>query len=110
MIDLYARIGTDAAENELPAIGRYFRQRRRDDVAMLVGGDEPVDSMFFDDPQFTLICRTDLLIPTRNASASYLAKLYASIGDDFVSRLHGTFAVIIHDHKARTLKAWATHS
>jgi asparagine synthase (glutamine-hydrolysing) len=77
---------------------------------MSIVGNEPVDSLFSDDPEVTLICRADLLLPERVPNiAAQLVRLYRESGDRFVASLRGTFAIILYDHIHRTLKAWTDH-
>ena len=83
-------------------------------ISMMVSGDEPLEPFIYDSPEISVICRTDLLVRDSNGGAStapaqFLAQLYAREGDAFAQRLHGTFAVILYDHKSRLLKAWTDH-
>src|SRR5215472_12675814 len=110
MLDLCAI--TDP-KSEAPVWGnhrKYYRRCRHRDIFMSVEGDQPVDSLFFDDPELTLICRADLLTsdPVPKVAA-HLGRLYRDHGDEFVCSLRGTFAIILYDHNHRTLKAWSDH-
>src|SRR5438874_2701369 len=82
-------------------------------VSMSLWGDEPTNEFVYDSPEVSVICRTDLLIRDLPASAEYttyparfLAGLYERQGDSFVTKLRGTFAIILYDKKLRALKAW----
>src|SRR5262245_47981118 len=86
---------------------KYRKECTRADAHLAVVGDRPVDSLFFDSPEVTLICRADLL--TQYSSAAELARLYLQQGDDFVTRLRGTFAIVLYDYKSKALKAWTDH-
>jgi len=86
------------------------------DISITVCGDEPVESCMHESADVSLICRTDLLSldskTQANAaanSATSLARLYLEQGDEFVTRLRGTFAIILYDHRLRVLKAWTDH-
>src|SRR5262249_34330286 len=62
------------------------------------------------DPGLTLACRADLLVNKSDTNvAEYVARQYREQGDSFVSRLRGTFAIILYDHENRILKAWTDH-
>jgi asparagine synthase (glutamine-hydrolysing) len=91
---------------------KHSKECRRSDVYMRVEGDVPVDSFLYADPDVTLICRADLLDPASQSTmnvASHLCGLYREQGDGFVNTLSGTFAIILYDHRHRTLKAWTDH-
>jgi asparagine synthase (glutamine-hydrolysing) len=93
-----------------PTHRRYHHECRRRDVFMWIEGDQPVNRAYFEDPELTLICSADLLESHAFSNvAAYLAKLYRERGDQFVTGLRGTFAVVLYDHNQRTLKAWADH-
>lgn len=90
----------------------HHKECRRDNVHMAVTDDRPVDSLFFDSPEFSLICRADLLgvdSQSRVSPGVHLARLYKQQGDTFVRGLRGTFAIIVYDHGTGTLKAWTDH-
>src|SRR5262245_57091114 len=89
--------------------GTYFKEFRRDDLCMLVKYDRPIDAIFFDGPEFSLICRADLLRSDSASPAECLAQLYAAQGDSFAVKLRGTSAIIVYDYRTRTLKAWTDH-
>ena len=110
MIDLYAIAGV-AADGPLSSTPlKHTRQSRRGEMFMSIEADQPVDSQFFDDPELTLICRADLLAPDRAVHvAAQLVRLYREQGDKFVCALRGTFAIILYDHRVRSLKAWTDH-
>src|SRR4051794_24628724 len=105
MIDLCAIAGLNADVPVSTIHRKHTRHSRRGEMFMSIEADQLVDSLFFDDPELTLICRADLLAPERASNvAAHLARLYRETGDKFVSALRGTFAVILFDHKSRTLK------
>ena len=108
MPDLYAVMGPLA--EPIGAKRTHFKECHRRDLYVRIDGDEPVDSLFFDDPDFTLICRADLLgsEPFIN-TAAHLGRLYREQGDRFVCGLRGAFAIILYDHNQGTLKAWLDH-
>jgi asparagine synthase (glutamine-hydrolysing) len=108
VLDIYAIAGPLA--EPVGAKRTHFKECHRRDLYMRIDGDEAVDAFFFDDPDFTLICRADLLgsEPLIN-TAAYLGRLYREQGDRFVVGLRGAFAVILYDHNQRTLKAWVDH-
>jgi len=85
-------------------------------LSMTVSGDEPIKRFVYDSPDFSIICRADLLtldsVPDAEANshpAHYVAQLYERQGDSFVRDLRGTFAIILYDKKLRALKAWTDH-
>jgi asparagine synthase (glutamine-hydrolysing) len=88
---------------------KHFTEIRRPDVYMCVCGDEPVDHCVFDGPSLSVICRGDFLPSINNRVAEHIAGLYVDLGDQFVTRLRGSFAIIIYDHRLNTLKAWTDH-
>lgn len=113
MIQLAAVFGQSGADR-LPSSFRRAKQQRqcrRGEVVLAVYANERADSSIYDGPEFSLICRTDLTEDATSAAspAEYLADLYRAKGDGFVMRLRGTFAVIVHDHRTNTLKAWTDH-
>src|SRR4051812_18114499 len=99
MLDLFAIIGGAADAPTRTTRRKHARQSCLRQVIMSVEGDEPVDHLFFEDSELTLICRTDLLSSTAGAdsathnSAAQLARLYRGQGDKFVSELRGCFAI-----------------
>src|SRR5712692_7410269 len=76
---------------------------------MNITGGGPIESLSYDDPDISLICRADLLIDGECAAAPMIARLYEQYGDSFVKNLRGTFAIILYDHKLKALKAWTDH-
>jgi asparagine synthase (glutamine-hydrolysing) len=85
-------------------------------LSMSVSGDEPIESFVYDSPDFSIICRTDLLIrdsllgaEANSHPARYVAQLYERQGDSYVRGLRGAFAIILYDKKLRVLKAWTDH-
>src|SRR5262249_18389452 len=101
VLDIYAIAGPLA--EPIGVRRMHSKECHRRDLYMRIDGDEPVDSVFFDDPDFTLICRTDLLgsEPFIN-TAAYLGRLYREQGDRFVGGLRGAFAIVLYDHNQRT--------
>lgn len=78
-----------------------------------VCGDESIDSNIYSAADVSLVCDADLLnaetVKTNEPSggiAAMLAALYRQRGDDFVLDLEGTFAIIVFDHREKSLKAW----
>lgn len=110
MHDLFAITGR-ASETTVRLHGRKnYRECKRRNVYMRIDGDQTVDSLFYDDPELTLICRSDLLSSERYIDvAAYLAGLYRQQGDRFARELRGTFAIVLFDHRHQTLKAWIDH-
>jgi asparagine synthase (glutamine-hydrolysing) len=89
---------------------KYQRQLKRGPVSLVIHGDEPVDSFVFDCPEFSMICRADLQQSQSDVSAAaHIANLYRLEGDAFAVRLRGSFAVVLHDYRTNTLKAWTDH-
>jgi len=109
MPNLYAVTGRAAEFAVDGDCRKNYRECRRRNVYMRIDGDEPVESFFFDDSDYSLICRADLLESESINVAAYLCRLYREKGDRFVNDLRGTFAVILYDHKERALKAWTDH-
>jgi asparagine synthase (glutamine-hydrolysing) len=124
MTELCAVAGLDPAEviqlereargprrlKEIRAV--YQKEAQLGTLYMAVTGDHSVDSFFFKCPEFSLICRADLLgldSPARASTALRLGSLYRQHGDSFICGLSGTFAIIVYDNNTRTLKAWTDH-
>src|SRR5215467_10670688 len=111
MPDLYAITGRVST----PAVNRimrhkHSRQCRRTGLFISIGDDKPVDAMFFDDQELTLICSADLhAFSCVGDIATCLAQLYRQQGDGFVCDLRGSFAILLYDHRSQTLKAWSDH-
>src|SRR5436305_5847631 len=109
MFDLLAITGR-AAEVSGPSRRQFYAECRRPNMYMSVEADQPVDSFFFDNAELTLVCRADLLVSEKSFNvAAHLANLYEQKGDGFVRDLRGTFAILLYDHRQRTLKAWIDH-
>ena len=110
MLDICAVTGRAADAPFLKNRRQYHRECRRRGVYLRIEGDKPVDMLFFDDPDLTLICRADLIAPSPMSNvAAYLGRLYREQGDAFVSGLQGSFAIVLYEHSRRTLKAWTDH-
>lgn len=112
MIELAAMFRLDG--HDWPAQGHFRpvkqqRQLRRGAVSLAVYGDEAVDSQVFECPEFSLICRTDLLEAKAVSPAEHIANLYRTQGDSFAAGLRGSFAILLHDYRTNTLKAWTDH-
>ena len=98
MMNLCAITGHAAEAAALDNPGKHIRQSRRGDMFMSIQADQPVDSLFFEDPEVTLICRADLLAPERVTNvAGHLARLYRQEGDQFVACPSGN----IRDYSVR---------
>jgi asparagine synthase (glutamine-hydrolysing) len=110
MLDLCAITGRASEAPFSTDPRKHARQWRRRELFMSIEGDQPLDSLFLDDPELTLICRADLLEPESGPNvAAYLGRLYRAQGDKFVAAIRGTFAIVLYDHERRTLKAWTDH-
>src|SRR5215813_10369338 len=110
MLDLCAITGPAFESPIYTHHRKHSKEFCRHNVYMRIDGDQPVNPFFFDDPDWTLICRADLFEPRSFINvAAYLGGLYRDQGDRFVCGLHGTFAIILYDHNQRTLKAWTDH-
>src|SRR5262245_35010731 len=120
MIQLSAISGdanSDAFRRQRAGAARYRRQcgSPLSGVSLVIFGDETLDAFVYDDPSVSLICRGDLL-PTDDGvridlarPAQSLAQLYGLHGDSFVTRLRGSFAIVLYDKIHRSLKAWTDH-
>jgi asparagine synthase (glutamine-hydrolysing) len=110
MLDIYAITGRATEVPVLMNRRKHQRECRRRGIYMRIEGDGPVESLFCDYPDLTLICRADLLASCSSTNvAAYLVRLYREQGDLFVSGLRGTFAIVLYDHNHKTLKAWTDH-
>jgi asparagine synthase (glutamine-hydrolysing) len=84
---------------------------------MSIQGDRDLDRRIFQSPELILICDTDLLgsgdcSDFREANsdpATFLAKRYKSMGDNFARDLHGWFGIILFDCRESAIKAWTDH-
>jgi asparagine synthase (glutamine-hydrolysing) len=86
-----------------PTVQRHGR------VTILLWNGRRMDASLHDTGNVTIVCRTDLIAPSRDNTASQIAEMYRQQGDRFVLGLRGSFAIILYDHAQNALKCWIDH-